>query len=789
MGRIFIGECNGGTGQMRHFYGTVHRAALRIMLIVAVLVASFSALVGTTAAADPLIAQTPVAKPQPRIGSTDPKATVMLAVALKPADDRALNDFLAQLANPQSPQYRKFLTPQQFTDRFFTRADRTQVADFLKGKGLTVTDRGLGTLISASGSVADVERAFNVRFSDYYEAGGRVFHAADRTPALPSSIAAKIEGVAGLDDSGKVTSRAIKKPLPSPTAPAPRTQNPRTATGCPEAVHTATRYLGYAPNQLATAYNFNALSAGNMRGEGESVALFELDDFEDANVAAYQSCFGATVGVQRVLVDGGAILGQQRGQDEVELDIDIIVGMAPKLAHLYVYSSPGSPISTEILRQYQQIANDNLASVVSTSWGFCELDVNSYFRNAENTIFRQMAAQGQTFFNALGDAGSQTCVPTSGNTEIVADDIGSQPYVTGVGGTTLSLSATDTISHETVWNNVSLLSSFSRGATGGGISRFWNRPEWQSGPGVTNSYSTGKRQSPDVAANADPQTGYLFYTTDSTNCPTYTGTLGAMHCYEIIGGTSAGAPLWAAATALTNQYLVANNAPRLGFANPVIYGLFRAQPTLFHDVTEGDNCMSAVCVAPGGTPSDGRGTYPATPGYDMTTGVGTLDATRFAHAVLGSSPVLTAIDVTAGPTTGNTPVTLTGTGFQQGMTVSFGGTTATYTLVSATKIIVVSPAHIAAEVQITVTFSGITATAPHTFAYVDPKAAPHATAPVPRPHAVDAPTPTPTPAIPVQAAAATNVPVATSGADPGALPTHPAAPTVAATPNPAPARR
>ena len=771
---------------MRHFHGIGHQAALRIMLIAAVLIASLSVFAGTTAAADPLIAQTPVAKSQPRIGSTDPKAAVTLAVVLKPTDDRVLNDFLAQLANPQSPQYRKFLTPQQFTDRFFTRSDRTQVADFLKGKGLTVTDRGLGTLIGASGSVADVERAFNVRFSDYHEAGGRVFRAADRTPALPGSIAVKIEGVAGLDDSGKVASRAIKKPLPSPTAIAPRTQNPRTATGCDEAVHTATRYLGYAPNQIATAYDFNALYASGIQGRGESVALFELDDFEDANVAAYQNCFGATVDVQRVLVDGGATLGQEQGQDEVELDIDIIVGMAPKLAHLYVYSSPDSPLSTEILRQYQQIANDNLASVVSTSWGFCELDVNSYFRNAENTIFRQMAAQGQTFFNAIGDSGSQTCLPTSGNAEIVADDLGSQPYVTGVGGTTLFLSATNTIGQEMVWNNVSPSSS---AATGGGISRFWNRPEWQSGPGVTNSYSTGKRQSPDVAANADPETGYLFYTTDSTNCPFYTGIAGEKNCFEIIGGTSAGAPLWAAATALTNQYLVQNNAPRLGFANPAIYGLFRAQPTLFHDVTQGDNCMTAVCVAPGGTPSDSKGTYPATPGYDMTTGVGTLDATRFAHAILGSSPVVTAMDVTSGPTTGNTPVALTGTGFQQGMTVSFGGTTATYTLVSATKIIAVSPANIAAEVQITVTFSGITATAPHTFAYVDPKAAPHATAPVPRPHAVDAGTPTPSIPVPAAAPAATNVPVATSGADPGALPTHPAAPTVAATPNPAPTRR
>lgn len=767
------------------------RGVLRAVMVVVMLGASLYTLAGGTAAADPLIAQTPIPKTQPRIGRSNAQATVPLTVALKPVDDNALNGFLAQLSNPQSPQYRKFLTPRQFTDRFFASADRAQVVNFLMGKGLTVTDTGMGTLVDASGSVADVERAFNVTLSDYRDTDGRVFRAADRTPALPSSVAAKITDVTGLDNSVQPHSRVARKPAltPAGSGATPRVQSPRTATGCTAAVNTATRYSGYTPNQIATAYNFDALYIPDYKGQGESIALFEFDDYVDENVVAFQNCFGSSVDVRRLPVDGGAVLGQASGQIEVELDIDVIVGLAPQLSHLYVYSSPTDAANLEELRQYQRIANDNLASVVSTSWGNCEQEVTSSFRNTENTIFRQMAAEGQTFFDAIGDTGSQECLAVSGYTGIVADSIGSQPWVTGVGGTTLTINdTTNAYMSETVWNDFARPTG--SGATGGGISQFWPRPDWQTGPGVNNAYSNGKRQSPDVAANADPFVGYITYTVDAAGCPVYTGDSSATTCYTIIGGTSAGAPLWAAATALTNQVLTANGTGRLGFANPTIYALFRAQPTLFHDVTQGDNCYSDACVVPGSAPGNGTGTYPATVGYDMTTGVGTLDAGRFVQAVFGGRPAITAMDIDAGPTDGGTRVTLTGSGFGTGMTVTFGDAPATFTLVSFTQIVATAPPHVSAEVPITVTgANGLTATAPHTYAYVNRAPPMHPTAPVPTPRQPRGDTPA-TSVPPPTAAPHVTVPDSGRGS-PGTVLPHPAAPTVlpaTGTPLPAPAR-
>jgi len=782
------------------------RNLLRGVLAVLMLGASLYSLAGATAAADPLIAQTPTPKTQPRIGRSNAQATVPLSVALKPVDENALNTFLAQLSDPQSPQYHKYLTPRQFTDRFFAPADRAQVVSFLTGKGLTVTDTGVGALVDASGSVANVERAFSVALSDYRDTDGRVFRAGDRTPALPGSVAAKITGVVGLDNSARPVSRLARRPVPTSSggggnSAAPRAQSPHAATGCAAGLTTAA-VGGYTPNQLATAYNFDGLYTSGYRGEGESIALFELDDYADENVAAYQSCFGSSVDVRRVPVDGGAVLGQfPFGQAEAELDIDVIVGMAPRLSHLYVYSSPINDLNTETLRQYQRIADDNFASIVSTSIGGCEQDDTSAFRNAENTIFRQMAAQGQTIFDAIGDSGSQSCLATSGYNGIVADSVGSQPWVTGVGGTTLTLDpATNAYTSERVWNN---FAQFGGGATGGGISQFWARPDWQAGPGVINAYSDGKRESPDVSANADPQTGYIFYTEDAASCPFYTGNPSATTCFEIVGGTSASAPLWAAATALTNQVMTANGVGRLGFANPTIYALFRAQPTLFHDVTQGDNCDSAACFVAGSAP--GTGIFPATPGYDMTTGVGTLDAGRFARAVFGGRPEITGMNINSGPTDGGNLVTFTGSGFGTGMTVTFGNIPAQYTLNSFNQIVVVAPPHDSAEVTITVTLAnGLAATAPHTYAYVSRTPSMHATVPVPTPRSPfpDAPAtvttsgpigqfaPPATVAPPPTTVPHLTIPNAGGGNPVVPLP-HLAAPTVlpaTGTPNPAPAR-
>lgn len=575
-------------------------------------------------AADPATPQTPVNRAGTRIGSANAQRTLTVAVSLNPRDPQAVDAFLQRLNDPTSPDFHKYLTPVQFTDRFFDPDSRKQVADFLRGSGLTVADAGVGSLIAAMGNVAQIEKAFTVTLSDYRDAAGNLYVTNDAAPAIPSAVATKIHGVIGLDTAPQRRPHFVRIP-PTQARPSTTTGQSHAATGCSAAVDAANGTGAYTPNQVATAYDFTALTAVGMQGQGGTIALFELDDYLDSAVTDYQTCFGTAVPVTRIPVDGGATRGG--AEREVELDIDVVIGMAPKLANLLVYEGPNT--GSAIVNQYQRIANDNRATVVSTSWGLCEPNSLSTDLNAENMVFQQMAAQGQTVFAASGDFGSDDC----GGSALNVDDPASQPYVTGVGGTALSIDSGDAYAGETVWNDGS-------GASGGGVSQVWPEPTYQSGPGTANSYSNGKRQVPDLAAMAAPSRGYLVFTYDPSSCQPTTGN---PSCFEAIGGTSVGAPLWAAGTALVNQYLTSKKKSRVGFANPAIYTFLTGASSVYHDVTQGNNCfIGPTC----GTPRRPGGSYPATAGYDQASGVGSLDIGQFAlnaagadHATLSASPV------------------------------------------------------------------------------------------------------------------------------------------------------
>jgi kumamolisin len=203
------------------------------------------------------------------------------------------------------------------------------------------------------------------------------------------------------------------------------------------------------------------------------------------------------------------------------------------------------------------------------------------------------------FFAASGDAGAYECQ----DSKLAVDSPASDPNVTGVGGTTLQMQDAQ-YGSESAWSNPQDNLHGPKGAgTGGGISNTYKQPFWQKGPGVQNRYSNGNREVPDVAANADPATGYAVYcTVRNAGCPAAG--------WVRMGGTSAATPLWAASVALMNQYLAREGKPALGMINPALYGLFNAPQAFpaYHSVTTGDNLF-----------------YPATPGYNMATGLGTPD--------------------------------------------------------------------------------------------------------------------------------------------------------------------
>jgi hypothetical protein len=260
--------------------------------------------------------------------------------------------------------------------------------------------------------------------------------------------------------------------------------------------------------------------------------------------------------------------------------------------------------------------------VISTSWGICEAEEGQASAQAEETIFEQMATQGQSLLAAAGDAGSEDCYSRAGtSTALAVDDPGSDPYVTSVGGTTLNLNTDNTIQSETVWNNGGSPGYVSGGAGGGGVSTFWSMPSWQTGHGVvetglsqSGAYcgaapGTYCREVPDVAAAANPNYDYGGYSIF------YSGQ------WTAEGGTSGAAPLWAALAALADESCGATKpAQAAGLLNPALY----KNPSDMNDITSGDNDYTGT----------NNGDYPAGAGYDMASGLGSPTAALFAPGVL-----------------------------------------------------------------------------------------------------------------------------------------------------------
>jgi kumamolisin len=328
-----------------------------------------------------------------------------------------------------------------------------------------------------------------------------------------------------------------------------------------------------SPNDIRKAYNFTGVSAN---GSGQTLALFELAPYASSDVNAYVSYFGLpSITLQNVLVDGGpGCTGC--GEDEVTLDIELQNAIAPGASKIIVYEGPNT--WTGIVDTYNKIATDNLAKQISTSWGAWEGYPGSTVRSSENAIFQQMAAHGQSIYAASGDCGAYaTCSSTIG-----VQDPASQPYMVGVGGTTLYLTGDGSYSHESAWSG-----------SGGGVSIEWSIPAWQQGIGT--AVSATMRNVPDISLDADPNTGYSIY---------YKGG------WHIYGGTSCASPLWAAFTARVNQVQTANGKSTLGFANPLIYSIAKGARynTDFHDITTGNNQY-----------------YSAGTGYDNATGWGSFN--------------------------------------------------------------------------------------------------------------------------------------------------------------------
>jgi hypothetical protein len=457
-----------------------------------------------------------------------------LSIGLPLRNQDGLTNLLEQLYDPSSPLYHRYLTPQEFTEKFGpTELNYLRLIQFVRSKGLKVVrEHPNRVVLDVSGTVSDIETAFATKLKVYsHPKENRRFFAPEVEPSIE-------QGMSVLDISG----------LDNYLLPHPTSLRSTRASG--KAVPNA----GSAPGGSYRGNDFRAAYAPGvaLSGSGQVVGLLEFDGYYASDITTYESQAGLpSVPLQNILLNGFS--GNPGANNaEVALDIEVAISIAPGLSSVMVYE--GTTANTML----SQIAMDNRAKQVSSSWTF---GINATTEN----IFRQFATQGQSMFQASGDDGAY-----SGDVPTPADD----PNVTVVGGTTLTTSgAGGAWISETTWNWS--VSGMGTNASGGGVSTTYAIPSYQKGIDMSNNQgSTRQRNLPDVAMTADN----IWVVWDN-------GSKGAF------GGTSAATPLWAAFVALVNQQSLANNHSTVGLVNSALYTIGKGTnySSCFHDITTGNN--------------------------------------------------------------------------------------------------------------------------------------------------------------------------------------------------------
>lgn len=521
-----------------------------------------------------------------------PTNRLNLAIGLPLRNQAALDRFLQQLQDPASTNYHRYLTPQEFTAQYGpSTGDYESVINFTRTNGLTVTHTYSNrVLVDVSGDVKTIEKVFHVKMHLYrHPMENRNFFAPDSEPSVDLNV--PLLHIGGLNNFTLPRPALVKKYNSAGTQPA----------------------SGSGPYGLLMGADFrNAYIPGvALNGAGQTVGLFELDGYYSNDIVAYENQASLPhAAITNVYVDdydGEA----GSGNLEVALDIEMVASMATNLTGIIVYEESNGGDIADLLNR---IVSDNLAKQISSSWLIG--DDPSY-----DTAYQQMAAQGQSFFQASGDDGA--FYP---GIEQSTDDTN----ITLVGGTTLTMNGTgNTYQSETVWNGYTTEETPPL-VSGGGVSlNDLPIPIWQTGINMTaNGGSTTDRNVPDVAMNADN----IFCVAENGQ-------------QEQVVGTSGASPLWAAFVALVNQQAQLLGRPTVGFLNPAIYAIGQSTNYLnnFHDITVGNNTNLVVSTK-----------YFAVPGYDLCTGWGTPNGQALIESLVPDPLVIqpTAGFNVSGPTGG-----------------------------------------------------------------------------------------------------------------------------------------
>jgi subtilase family serine protease len=604
-----------------------------------------------------------------------------MMLVLSPDRDQqaALDELLAAQQDPDSPEYQRWLTPEAFGSRFgVSESDTGQIVRWLEMHGFEVEPLSPARRsIVFSGTAFQVAAAFHTEIHTYNVNGASHFANAS-APRIPEALAGVVEGVVSLHDFH--------------THPM-HTRSEWTASN-------GSHYV--TPGDFATIYDLGPLYANSTDGTGQSIAIIGRTNISLADVQSFRSKFGLPVKNPTIVLNGpdpGIVSTDEEG--EALLDVEW-AGAVAKMATVQLIVSASTSTSDGVTLSAQYAVNHNVAPTMSLSFGNCEAAIGKTGNQFWNSLWQQAAAQGMTVLVSSGDSGAAGCDDPSATKSVYGRGVNglcSSPYSTCVGGTrfndtaspskywstTNSSTYASALSYipEFAWNESAAVSGgYGLWSTGGGASIIYAKPTWQSGPGVV---ADGVRDVPDVSLNASAADPVLICMNGS---------------FYAVSGTSVAAPSLAGVMVLATQKAGA----RLGNVNPALYTLAAKQASggaaVFHDVTAGTNSV------PGATG------YSAGAGYDLVTGLGSVDAAVLVNhwsdaAVpapsfqVSASPASVAVKAGASATTSvtlsvsggfNSAVALSVSGLASGLTAAFspatiaaGSTSSTLTLTASAQ--------------------------------------------------------------------------------------------------------
>jgi subtilase family serine protease len=583
------------------------------------------------------------------------------------SQEAQLAQLVAEQNDPKSALHGHFLTPQEFAAQFgAAKSDIEKVTAWLESHGFTVEESPAGNrAVVFSGTASQVADAFKTEIRQYSIAG-KTHYANASDPQIAAALAGVVGGIVKLHNFPH--SANISK---STAVTSAQLANPQYTSG-------SSHYL--VPADYGIIYDINPLYSAGINGTGQSIAVIARSNISLTDVESFRSNFGLPAHNPQIVIvnnDPGILEGDST---ETTLDTEWSGAVASNATiKVIVAASTNSADGIDLAALYA--VNNNVAPIITLSYGSCEADMGGSELSFYNSLWQQAAAEGISVMVAAGDAGAAGCYSgsaTSASSKGI-NGLCSSPYSTCVGGSefnegsnpgqywlagnnALYGSATGYIPEE-VWNESGSNGGSGLWAGGGGVSTAYTKPVWQTGPGVP---ADGQRDVPDVSLTASGHDGYLIVQSGS---------------FYSVGGTSAATPSFAGIMAMVEQ----KSGARQGLANTILYPLAANQTSggaaVFHDITTGNNSVPGVTG------------YTAAKGYDLASGLGSVDANVLVNnwtsasatptLSVGDSPGTLTVDlgktsqttITTVASSLKSAVTLTVTGLPTGVTAALSSAT------------------------------------------------------------------------------------------------------------------